>query len=206
MESSSAPWGLAIENWFYGAVTDTGGGQTQIVNSQVGTQPLGTPGAMGLVILGDDGPNTVTIKDTKEGGAAVINLGDQWLPAPVVGPPNGVDVVNISSDALPNTQRTSFGSLTINTGSGNDQVGLSMVDVATATVINTWGGQDAVNIDYQKTGTVAAPLSRLMGTTTINCGSPGPTFGTPETDLVEYAPGVVFGTGPTIVSANVVVG
>ena len=90
-------------------------------------------------------------------------------------------------------------------GGGDDKVTMSKTDVALATDIEMYPGQDTVNIDYQQTGTVAAPLSRLSGPVTINGGSPGPTFGTVETDLLEYAPGVTFGS-LTTTSIIVIVG
>ena len=142
MESSSAPWGLAITN---GAAGQTYGSSTKIINSQISTFPPPVA-TTGLTVIGDDGPDSVVITDSKVGNAVVLLLG------------NGDNSVAISTDAAPNAQRTTFGSLRIITGSGSDQVTIGKTDVTVSTVIQTGDGQDTINIDYQQTGTVAAPL------------------------------------------------
>ncbi len=184
MESSSAQWGLSITD--YTAITDRYGSSTKIVNSQIST--ISPPAAgTGLTILGDDGPNNVVITDTKVGGLAYLHLGDEL-------PGDADNTVAISTDATPNVQRTSFGSLEIHMGGGDDHVNLSKTDVALTTLIDLYGGQDTVNIDYQQTGTAAAPLSRLVGPVAINGGAPGLPFPGTETDLLQYAPGVTMGS------------
>ena len=74
MESSSAQWGLAINNFAPGFISDTYGSSTKIVNSLISTISPPAPGT-GLTIWGDSGPNSVVITDSKVGGAAFISLG-----------------------------------------------------------------------------------------------------------------------------------
>ncbi len=174
METSSAKWGLSITN---GVAGQTNGSVTKIVNSQVSTYP---PPVLtsGLTVNGDDGADLVTITDSQIGGATVLNLG------------NGDNQVTLQSTALPNTTRNTLTSLSITTGTGNDSVSIQKTDITVSTLISLGAGQDTVNIDYQATATPAVPLSHLLGPVTINGGPPA----APETDLLEYASAVQFGS------------
>jgi len=191
MESSSAKWGLSITN---GAAGDTDGSETKIVNSQVSTYPPPVP-TSGLTIIGDDGADIVTITNSQIGGAAVLQLGE------------GDNQVTLNSTGLPNTTRNVIAFLDIDTGGGNDSVTIQKTDVTVGTQIDVNAGSDTVNIDYQGSGTTAAPLSHLLGTVTIDGGEPDPLTGVPpapETDLLEYASQVQFGPS-SFLSFNLIV-
>ena len=193
--SKSLCAGIPIPGW------EDAGGATAITN--------GFGGSRVRFSTNSEFPTAVTGTGTTLYGPLTITDADGYIGVGITAAAifTGTDVrgpVTISTDSA-TAQRTTFGALTILMGGGDDHVNLSRTDVALATDIEMFPGQDTVNIDYQQTGTASAPLSRLSGPVTIAGNSPGPTFGTVETDLLEYAPGVTFGS-LTTTSIIVIVG
>lgn len=167
-------------------ITDTSVGGGAVINTNDGADQVTitrTPIAAntitlnGITITCANGADVVKITDSPIAGAAVINLG-------------GVDGSTINKVTLESTlglgtQRTSFGTLVINGGAGQDQVWISKIDVAISTTIQLGDEVDYVNIDYGKTGSSSAKLSSL-GITIIDGGLPNVPGVDP--DELDYGP------------------
>jgi hypothetical protein len=126
MTNSSAPWGIKIDNDVTGN-DDVWGSATDIFESQIGTAPFGPdiPGFpnTALVLLGDNGADTVDISATTLGGTLDLRLFDGN---------NELNLINSSS--MPGLQ--------LITGAGNDKVLIDDSAILVAVYVRLGSGAD----------------------------------------------------------------
>ena len=134
MTNSTVPWGISINNDVSGN-NDVWGSATDIFESEIGTLPFnlnipGFPNAA-LVILGDNGADSVNVSATTLGGTLHLNLYD-----------GNNDVSLINSSAMP--------SLYLVTGGGNDDVLIDDTAIQVAVYVRLGTGADrfiVTNVD-----------------------------------------------------------
>jgi hypothetical protein len=124
IEDSEIPWGVVINQDDAAGGASVWGSSTDIVRSEIGMHPI--PPAVAMALAGDNGADTVDVRDTNFGGTVVIDLFDG----------NNSVAFNPSSMAA----------LSLTTGVGNDTVRIDGTTIPVSVGIALSDGVDRVEV------------------------------------------------------------